>query len=391
VAAAAGAVAGQREAVVTGTGALKIDFLLRNLQTGGTQRHVAVLAPALRARGHTVRTLVFYGGGEFEQPLRQAGVEIVDLGKRGRWDNGAFVSRLGREIRRHRPDVVHGMLLIANLYAGLARIAKPGTRIVWGVRSGAKDPAGQDPFLRWAFRLSGVAARAAHAIIVNSGESLEIHARAGYPRDRLHLVRNGIDVERFFPDRAAGMRLRRQLGIPEDALLGGVVARLHPDKDHPTFLRAAARIAARRPDAHFLLVGDGSAEYRAELVRRATELGVHERIHWIPYSAEMREVYNALDYFCLSSRTESFPNAMAEAMACGVPCVSTNVGDAAYLVGDTGLIVPVGDPDALASGIDTLLSRDRTVLSRLARCRVVEEFGVKRMVDETERILCRTV
>jgi glycosyltransferase involved in cell wall biosynthesis len=213
----------------------------------------------------------------------------------------------------------------------------------------------------------------------------------GLPGRKIVVVPNGIDCDAFHPDAEGRARLRAEWSVPPEAPLIGMVARLDPVKGHPTFLRAAARVAASRPGARFVCVGEGQASYRDSLLLLASEVGIADRLVWAGERRVTSAVYNALDVAVLASNAgESFPNVVAEAMACGTPCVVTESGDSPLIVGDTGAVAPPRDPEALARAILSVLERvlsDRTGTSAKARDRVMEEFSVERLVTRTERAL----
>ncbi len=179
---------------------------------------------------------------------------------------------------------------------------------------------------------------------------------------------------------------------PETAV--GVVGRLVPVKDHPTFLAAAARLRGEHPQARFVLVGDGPSGYRRSLIDEAARLGLGGQIVWAGERADMARVYNALDLLCLPSASEGFPNVLAEAMACGVPAVTTDVGDARSILGDTGEVVPPREPAALASALahSLVLSADRRrEMGEAARARIVARYAVAAMVARTEAALVEAI
>jgi glycosyltransferase involved in cell wall biosynthesis len=208
------------------------------------------------------------------------------------------------------------------------------------------------------------------------------------------VIANGFDTTRFYPDPGAGHRLRQKWGVAEDHYLIGLVARLDPIKCHPDFVRAAAMLARERDDVHFVCVGSGSPAYRDELQTLALNLGVGDRIIWTGELSGMREAYSALDIATSSSSSEGFSNTIGEAMACGVPCVVTDVGDSAILVGHTGFVVAPGKPAELAAAWRRLLEMpgaDRAALSAAARDRITSEFSVEKLVLRTEAALTRVV
>jgi glycosyltransferase involved in cell wall biosynthesis len=361
---------------------LHVFFLVRSLQRGGGERQLATLALGLAAQGVRVTVAVMYGGGALERDLAgAAGVAVVHLRKRGRWDVPVVAGRLLQAVRRTGPGVIYGFMPGANELALLAgRLA--GVRVVWGIRS-ANVPWGSYDWLPHAlFRLGARLSRLPDLIIANSEAGRAHHVEAGYDGRRMIVIPNGIDSNRWRPDPAAGAALRRAWRVPAAAPLVGLVARLDPMKDHATFL-AAVR-ASSVPALHAACIGDGDVGAVQAL---AAELGLADRVHVVGPTDDVRAAYGALDLLVSSSLGEGFSNVIGEAMACGVPCVVTDVGDSARIVGSLGEVVPARDPVAMAAAIDRLWTRRGPGLSEACRARIVTEFGVEALVRRTRERL----
>lgn len=369
----------------------KVTFLTRSLDHGGAERQLVVLAKELHRRGHAVLVLVFYPGTPLESELTDAGVRVRSLGKTGRWDVLGFLWRLYRVLCEERPDVLHGYLDVPNASAILMRALMPRLRVVWGVRASNMDLSRYDWLARAADPAVRSLSRYAHLIIANSQAGSTYVVSRGYPPDTIVVIPNGIDTDRFRPDRVSGHRVRREWNVAPGEKLVGLVGRIDPMKDHPTFLAAAARVASMRGDVRFVCVGDGDPRYRRQLQRLADGLGLTHRLVWAGTRADMPAVFNALDVACSSSRFgEGFPNVIGEAMACGVPCVVTDVGDSAWILDQPALVSPPGNPDAFAQRLTLLLDGGEAYAARAgteARHRIVGHFSVARLVTATEDAL----
>jgi glycosyltransferase involved in cell wall biosynthesis len=365
----------------------RIALLIRSLDYGGAERHLLNLARSLDKERFRVTVLYFYPGGRLERELRESNVRLVSLDKKGRWDLVGFLWRLVRQLRALRPDVLHSFLVEPNLLSVLLKPFLPGTKIIWGVRASIIRFEDYDWFARLNFRLQAFFSRFSDLIIFNADAGRAHHLAEGFPADKALVIYNGIDTEAFKPEREAGRLLRAGLGIAEDAMVIGHVARFDPVKDHNTFLKAAALVCRERPRVCFLMVGDGPEEYAARLRALAAELGISEHVVWAGARARMAEVYNAFDVFASSSVSEGFPNVIGEAMACGVPCVVTDAGDSALIVGETGIVVAPQDAAALAQALSSCLEGNMVELGERARARIVENFGTERMLKETERAM----
>ena len=366
---------------------MKICFLLRSLNYGGAERQLVLLAKGLRERGHDVVVATFYSGGPLEKELREAGVRIRPLQKRGRWDVPVFLFRLARVLREERPDILHSYLTDQNLVAGLLKPLFPTIRIVWGVRCSMMELKQYDWLSGLSLKLSCRLARFADAIIANSHAGREHHVAMGYPSEKTVVIPNGIDTERFRPDPEARRRVRLEWNIRHHEKLVGIVARLDPQKDHSNFLSTAALLLQERKNVRFVCVGDGPAEYRASLQELATTLGLAKYVIWVGARTDVTSVYSAIDLLVSSSSFgEGFSNVLGEAMACGVPCVVTNVGDSAWVVGDQGEVVPPKNPVALMNAIERLLNQ-RVHDPAQIRQRVVDQLSVNSLVTKTEHVL----
>jgi glycosyltransferase involved in cell wall biosynthesis len=365
---------------------VKIFFLVRALTYGGAERQLVVLSKGLRERGHDVVIAMFYAGGPLENDLTDTKVRIRALNKWGRWDMFGFLFRLIRAVRQERPDVLHGYLWDSNLLTVAIKPFFPNIKIVWGVRSSARDLNDETWLDRVSIKLNCWLSKFPDAIIANSQVGRDDYLAQGYPGEKMVVVPNGVDTERFRADPDARRTVRQEWGVTEQESVVGVVGRLSPIKDHPNFLRAAALLAKERKDVRFVCVGDGSAEYRQTLHVLAEELGLRGCLIWNEAREDMSAVYNALDIAVSSSYSEGLSNVIGEAMACGVPCVVTNVGDSAWVVGDTGEVVPPKDPVALKNAIERLLDQKAHGPAQI-RQGIVDRLSVSNLIANTERTL----
>jgi glycosyltransferase involved in cell wall biosynthesis len=367
---------------------LRLVFLIRSLEAGGAERQLAQLATSLDKRQFAVTVITYYPGGALAGDLAaQPGVTVISLDKQGRGDLFGFLGRLLRTVRAQKADIIHGYMWGANELAWVAgRLT--GARVVWGVRASNVDFSHYDWGSRWLFRAGAWLSGRADLIIANSEAGRRHHAREGYAAERMIVIANGIDVDRFRPDAAARARVRAEWQIADDAIVVGIAGRLDPMKDHETFLRAAAQLLERLPAARFVIVGAGAEAAQPKLEQSVNDARLHQRLRWVGARQDMPAVYNAFDIAVSSSAFgEGFSNTVGEAMACGVPCVATDVGDAAVIIADSGRVVPPGRPDLLADAIADLAAVDRSDLGRRARHRIVRDYSTKALADRTASAL----
>jgi glycosyltransferase involved in cell wall biosynthesis len=363
---------------------MRVLFVTRALVHGGAERQLTTLAAGLSARGHAVAIATFYDDNPLQAALEGSGVELHVLHKRGRWDTIPFLVRLVRFARAWRPDVVHPYMAASNL---IVTALKPLLRapVVWGVRYGEGDFSRYDRLTRWVYAIERRFARFADAVIANS-EAGRRHALAfGCSPEKVVVVPNGIDSTKFRPDAHKRAEIRAEWSVPESARLIGIVARFDPMKDHDTFLRAGAIVAAKSSeDVRFALIGTGEQPSLAALARA---LGIAQRVRMVPLGGDVVAMDNALDVaVSASAMLEGFSNAVAEAMACGTPAVVTDVGDSRKIVDDGRFVVPPRDPQLLAAAILRMLGALPEKRATV-RERIVTEFSVERLVARTEQLL----
>jgi len=382
----------QRSAAPLGEGRrIRLVFLIRSLAIGGAERQLVDLAKGLDETIFDVTVLCFYGGGEFTQELEDAGVTVVSLNKKGRWDIFSFVGQLTSILRKIKPDLLHSYMTGSNLVATCLKPALPNTKLIWGVEASYIDLSRYGWLEQITSRAERLLSKVPDLVIFNSFAGLDYHLSRGFAPSASKVIHNGIDMTRFKPDLDARGRTRAAWQIPKESFVIGKVGRLDPIKDHPTFLKAASIAVRDRPDVRFVCVGGGAEEYSRELRDLATQLGLADKVNWPGFMRDMTGAYNALDACCSSSYGEGTSNAIAEAMACGVPCVVTDVGDSSLIVGDTGVVVPPKDPEALAKGWARLIERmhEEPHLGLAARERIKERLSLDALVQNTSRELMK--
>ena len=366
---------------------MKIAFLIRALNVGGAQSQLVLLAQELRKRGHEVSVIAFYDGIH-KQALLTAGVAVHLLHKRGRWDVFGSLWRTVRFVRSESPDVLHGYLAVCNLLTGVVRVFSPQTRSVWGVRTANLKLEYYDWLAR---RLSYLETRLmglASLVIVNSHAGQRQLLAEGVAEGKIAVISNGIDTHYFQPDSRARAKTRAQWNVTDDEILIGIVGRLDPVKEHGVFLIAAQQFSQICPQARFICVGDSTQQgYRESLDQLAAALDIQQRVIWTGAQYDMLGVYNALDILTNASSSEGFSNVIGEAMACGTPCVVTDVGDSAFIVGSTNIVIPPNDVAALVQGWGKCLRQNRQEVASLSRQRIIESFNAQSLVAQTEAVL----
>lgn len=368
----------------------RLILLARKLDQGGAERQILTLAKAMKAKGSDVHVLLFYKGGVFDYELVAAGVPTHFVGKRGRWDIFGFFVRIITIMRKLQPTTIYSFLDLPNILAALIIPFVGRPRLVWGIRAAGMEMHHYDWIFRLISKLETALAWLPDVVVANSQAGKAWAVGRGFPPDNIMVVENGIDTNRFQFDAAGRERVRAEWKVSDGEIVIALVARLDVMKDHRNFLRACAMLAERRQKLRFVCVGGGASAYRADLNAFALTLGIANQLIWAGPRLDMPAVLSALDIVCSSSFFgEGFSNAIAESMACERPCVVTDIGDSARIVGEAGEIVPPRDPDALASALIRMFGRmdENTELGHQARARIVRKFTVEHMVMRTNTIL----
>ena len=378
---------------------MKILLFIGSLERGGAQRQMAALARGLAALGHRVWLVSIEPCVEHRQYLEGIeGLVLRSLAPRAAASRPGRAMQLVRAVGQLRrvlgecqPEVIFSSLYVSNVIAYGAWWPRRRVPLIWSLRGSSvrlSTPRKITVALSRRF-VPGVA-----AVLYNSVAGRDWHVQRGFPKHSAFVVPNGIDSERFQAHGEAGQRLRGRWQVTPEQILIGLVGRLAPMKDHSSFLRAAARVVVENSSCRFVCVGEGTAERQRALEAEALALGLGESLLWVGHEGEMQGVYSAMDVLVSSSaHGEGFSNVLGEAMACGVPCVATDVGDARHILGETGVVVPPRDSQALAQGILKILREGevgRRQRGQRARRRIEEKFSVTNMVNSTAALL-RTV
>jgi len=367
---------------------MKILLLIQNLHYGGTQRQLFYLAQGLQSRGHSIVVWAFYSGGLLEKPFHEAGISIKFFNKRGRWDIVGFIKKLRRVLREERPDVVYSLLAVPNILSILSRFGNWPFRIIWGVRASHMHLENYNRFVRMSYWVERRLARFPDLIIVNSQSGVSHAVGVGFPEYKMVCIPNGIDTTYYDQNRQDIDKIRAEWGVQKTDIVIGLIGRLDPMKDHQTFLRAAS-VFLQDPSfpVRFVCVGDGEPLFRDELHALAKQLKLSPYLIWVGPTEDMSCVYHALDIACSSSLFgEGFPNVIGEAMACGRPCVVTDVGDSKLVVGDTGFVVPAGDYRLLSAALLQMLEigpKGRQDLGLKARERIIQNYSLEKLISRT--------
>ena len=373
-----------------GEAPLKIVHVISDLVVGGAEMNLYRLLSGIDRARYESTVVTLSDGGELCERVKDLGVPVYSLGMRSPAPSPGSLVRLIRLMRRLDPDLIQGWMYYGNLAAQFAATLlsrRPET--VWGVRQSIYSLIEEKPTTALAIWLSARLSKRPAAIIYNSTKSAVQHEAIGYEGGKSRIIYNGFDVDAFTPSQEARLSVRAELGLPPEAMLIGLIGRYHPAKDHANFLSAAAIFAKDHPQVHFVLSGRGVDRENRKLGAVMKPHGFNGHVHLLGRRTDMARLMASFDISVSSSAREGFPNVVGEAMACGVPCVVTDVGDSPKLIGSTGLVVPPRNPEALAQAWRELLSlgpSGRTQLGQAARERIRENFQLASVVEQYEEL-----
>ncbi|HXF93041.1 MAG TPA: glycosyltransferase [Nitrospiraceae bacterium] len=369
---------------------MRVLYIITGLATGGAEIMLLRLLERLDRGRYKPMVISLTTVGDIGPRIAALDIPVQALGMTSGLSGLSGFRRLLREVKRFEPDIVHTWLYHADLFGGLAARLAGIDAVCWSIRSSNLD----SDKTHWTTRaVRQVGALLSHIIprriFLNSETASRIHVSLGYAVEKMSVVPNGFDMTRFRPNNAARSRMRASLGCGDDTLLVGMISRFDPLKNHYGFVSAMAVVHRQMPQVHFLLAGKGVDRDNEELMRWIEKAGLLENTHLLGSRDDVPELMAALDVLACPSHAEAFPNVVGEAMAVGVPCVATDVGDCASIIGDTGTVVPAGDMASFAAGVIGMLklSREqRVALGEKARARVACHFEIGRIVRRYEEL-----
>lgn len=363
----------------------RICHIITGLNDGGAEAVLYRLCQHDLANRHHVVSLS--DAGKYGPLLETLGVSVTTLNMSPNRPSPLTLIRLVRLLRQEKPNVVQTWMYHGDLVGGVAARLAGIRSIVWGIRQSNLTPKKSKKTTIWIAKLlAKLSWWLPSKILVCARRAAEVHEALGYDRRKMRFIPNGYDLADFQPGLDVRNELKSSLLRGRSIPLIGTVGRFDPQKDHLNLLDSLAVLRNRGTDFLCVLVGTGMDSSNTQIVEWIAQRGLQDQVLLLGRRTDIPKVMSALDMHILpSSYGEAFPNVVAEAMACATPCVVTDVGDAAYIVGDTGWIVPPNDANALAdaiiAGIKDMNSDFRQERCRLARHRIEKNFSIEGMVE----------
>ena len=360
---------------------MKIVHVINGLEIGGAERMLARLAVSIKnSHPNSTQIVVSLSGrGVLGPDLQAQGIQLVSMNVQSVSSIPYAVWQLTKLFRRERPDIVQSWLYRSDLVAGLAaRISRTG-KIAWGIRC-TNVPTGSSASLKLLIRLNGLLSSILpHTIVCCAYSAQHFHKSLGYDMTKATVIPNGFDFDVFRPSPESRTAVRAALSIADNDVLVGIVGRYDELKDFQNFISAAISASAENPRLKFVMIGKGLDTQNTEIYAPIQSSGLEENFRLLSARDDVATLMSAMDLFCLSSCSEGFPNVVVEAMGAALPCVVTNVGDAAAIIGDIGKVVPPRNAHLLAAAILQLASLSADELRSIgvqSRQRAVNNYSL---------------
>jgi glycosyltransferase involved in cell wall biosynthesis len=368
---------------------MKILFLIIGLDTGGAEIMLYKLLSRINREQFQPIIISLLNKGTLGDKFLELDIPVYCL-EINKFNLLFAVTRLFNLINKLEPDLIQGWMSHGNIAGELInifRVKKIPT--LWNIRQSLYSLSYETKLTAIIIKLLAIFSSFPQAIIYNSKISCEQHQRLGYDHTKSLIIPNGFDPEIFKPSLGAKQKLCQELNLSPDLILIGLVARLHPMKDHENFLQAAKIITQKNSKINFILVGKNIDKNNSYLLNLINKLNLSHQVHLLGQRNDIPLINTAFDMATSSSYTEAFPNVVGEAMSSGVPCVVTDVGDSAWIVGDTGKVVPCKNPQALARAWQELMEmtpQQRQLLGEKARQRIIANFSLNSIVAQYENL-----
>ena len=370
---------------------IRITHLITGLNTGGAEMMLYKVLSKMNRDAFRAEVISMLDAGTLGEKIARLGIRVRTLNMRPGIPDPRALWRLMRILKEQPPDLIQTWMYHANLMGSIAAKLTQDIPIIWGIHHSNFDPQKSKRRTVWIMKAAALLSSRIPRGVICCGEApRRVHVQTGYDARKITVIPNGFDLASFYPDPLARVSVRRELGIPTEAPVIGLVARFHPKKDHRTFIAAAGLLHQTRPDTYFVLCGDGIGPENQELSHWIQQAGISGRCKLLGVREDMPRLMAALDVATSSSSYgEGFPIVLGEAMACGIPCVATDVGDSALILGSTGRVVTAEQPQSLAQAWNEVLElskEQRSRLGREARQRIEQNFSLPVIVRRYENL-----
>ncbi len=375
---------------------IKLVFIITGLSTGGAEMMLYKLLSRIDRDLFHPAVISLKDSGTLGNRIEALDIPVYTIGLKAAIPTLASIWQLISIVRQLKPNLLQGWMYHGNLAALVVSLfTLKSVPIIWNIRKCIYSLGYEKQTTAAIIKLLAKLDRFPRKILYNSKVSVGQHEKIGYESTKTIVIPNGFDTDVFAPSAAARRSVRTELGLTENTLLIGMMGRYHPMKDHANFLQAAAILLRSFPDVMFVLAGREVNWNNRTLSQLVQTLELTDRVHLLGEQQDMPRLTAALDIATSASAYgEGFANVIGEAMSCGVPCVVTNIGDSAWIVGNTGRVVSPKQPESLANGWKELIElgpESRQTLGQAARTRIIECFSLDFVVAQYELLYKRVL
>lgn len=372
---------------------IKVAHISTGLETGGAEVQLLRLLAAFDKNKFEMMVIGLDRDSYLGDRMRELGLPVYALDVK---KNPFAIFKAYTLLKAFNTDVIHGTMYEGGVVASICRNFLPKKPpVIWTSHEPLEHYDKEPLRKRLQLRLWGLMSKMPECMMYVSHLNKQQHLAWGFNNDKALVIPNGVDTSRFAPNKAAGEKIRERLGIKKDAFVIGKIARFHRQKNHRGFLHSAALLSKQHPQVEYMLVGTNVDENNKELTALIETLGLTAKVHLLGNREDIPAIVNAFDLATLTSFGEAFPLTLGEAMVSAVPCVATDVGDNDFIIGDTGLVTPTRDDQAMANAWQQMLemdSADYAALGTAARQRALDKFTLEQQVKQHETLyntLCK--
>ncbi len=364
---------------------IKVAHISTSLNTGGAEVQLLRLLGKLDKNKFEMIVISLHEETYLADEARKLGIPVHSLYLK---KNPLNLRKAYTILKEFNPDVIHGTMYEGGVVGTLFNKFLPKKPpVIWTVHEPLEHYDKEPLRKRLQLRSWGLISKKPACMMYVSNLNKEQHLDWGFNNDKALVIPNGVDTDKCFPNKEAGLKVRESLNIPKDAFVIGKIARFHRQKNHIGFLHSAAILTKKHPHVHFMLVGTNVDNENKELTDLISKLGLKDKVHMLGNRQDIPDVVNAFDLATLTSFGEAFPLTLGEAMVSGIPCVATHVGDNDYIIGDTGIITAIDDDPAMAAAWQKMVEMDKAkfkALGQAARQRTLDNFTLEQQVKQHE-------
>ena len=365
--------------------------IIVSLKIGGAELMLKRLLIECSNYHNYQQTVITLKGAEvIENDLTAIGIDVVNLNIRSLDSLIRGIYRLVKLIRANKPDAVYTWMYHANLIGGVVAYLSGIKNIIWGIRNTHIPQRGLS-VTKLIIKLCSILSFSVPRVIVCAGYSVKnTHTKLGYCSRKMMVIPNGYDLAAFNPSQSLKIKVKKKLGIKKEFKVIGIIGRFDDLKDFNNFIKAASRVSRKLDNVCFFMAGRGIDLKNTQLMLLINAEKIADRVYLFG-EVDPHDIYAAMDFYCLSSKAEGFPNVVAEAMAMETPCIVTDVGDARIIINKLGKVVPPNNPYQLSEAIIDMLRQPESVINEMgaeARQSIFDNYDIKKIAKQFFKLSC---